>query len=154
MPGKWMQTFADFGGEKSTLTVRIATQTAANIAATTALLATLATATDAITNGLVVKEQLIASSTGSGSGKSTNEQAQREHKWLVTYQDSVSLELFHLEVPTALLSVATMANSVKDTVSLGETVWSDWVDAFEAVARSKNGATVTVFEITYVGRNI
>jgi len=154
MPGKVNVTFADYGGEKSTVSYNIATLAVGNIATVTGLVDTLNAAIEAVSVGLNVKEAVLASETGSGTGKSTDPTAQRELKWLVAYQDDVTLKGYQMEIPCPLLTANTLDANSANGALMSDALWTDFVAAFEAVVKSPTSGAVTVQSVRLVGRNL
>lgn len=77
---------------------------------------------------------------------------QREEKWLVVFQDNVSLDLYTLELPCRKPSLQPPVNS--DEVDLTAAPFSTFKAAFEAAALSPDGNAVTVLSIRLIGRNV
>ena len=93
----------------------------------------------------------------------TEQWAQRESKWLVTYRDVTQFldvsntinnvgfgNVYQVEIPTAKLSLLP-ANT--DLIDLTVAPWPDFVTAFEAVQNSPTGGNeVEVVSVRHVGR--
>jgi len=143
----------DYSNEKSSFGVTSVTGNAGNLTAEEGLAAAL---TDAVANlsiGVVSKHQygimLI-----DAPGIATNPYAQREMKWLVTYQGDTSGKLFSIEIAAPDVTDNVVANS--DVADLGSVDWLAFVSAFEAFAKSPDNGTeaVTVVKAKLVGRNL
>jgi hypothetical protein len=80
--------------------------------------------------------------------------AQRELKWLITYQGDSSGKLFSIEI--ACPDITDNIVPATDLADLASTDWAAWVTAFEDFARSPDdlAETVTVVSARLVGRNI
>lgn len=95
----------------------------------------------------------------------TDQNAQRERKWVVTYRDVTQFfdvantinnvgfgNLYSIEVPTAKASL--LANN-QEIADLTDTTVAAYVTAFEAIQNSPTGGNETeVVEIKLVGRNL
>jgi hypothetical protein len=94
----------------------------------------------------------------------TDENAQRERKWLVTYRDNTEFldvadtienvgfgKIFNTEVPCADLS---LLSNKSDELSLTATGVPAWITAFEAAQNSPTGGNeIEVISIKHVGRS-
>lgn len=161
MPSQISLTYLDYSNEKGFVSLNIPLVTAANLAATTSAITTLALAADDIVGGTLNRRTLTIPSAGSAALPS-DEEAQREEKWLVGYTDTTANlaagvpnpyfgKKFSVEIPTAELTAHLSVNS--DFADLAETEVAAFVTAFEAFARSPAGGAVNVNYIKYVGRN-
>lgn len=91
--------------------------------------------------------------------------AQRERKWLVTYQDNAQfsdspanlvanmgyLKKFNLEIPAAKVTGLLAAEGDKMILTAGDGL--TFKTSLEANIRSPYGGTITVIEVRLVGRN-
>lgn len=128
-------------------------------------------AIDDIIRGELVNE-VNATSTqhASSATRSSDPEANRQSKWLVTYEDTTQwldaptntipnpnyLKLFQTELPTANL-VLRSNNSDVVYVPNGagnEPLFEAFVTAFEAVVRSPSGGATRVLQMKDVGRSI
>lgn len=153
MSGKLVITYADYGGEKSSFQIPTIDWTAANYDANQTLLDTLVTKMAALTVGLEVKQLRTHDETGSGSGQSSNVNAHRELKWLITFSDDVTGINYQRELPAPLLNASTLLQDIGGNANVGDTLWTDFITAFEAVAESPAGNAVSFVTARYVGRN-
>lgn len=153
MPGKLLLTYADYGGEKSSFTIPILDYTAANFDANETLVDALVNAVDALTIGLEVKQVRSHSSSGTGSGNSSNVNAHRELKFLITFSDDVTGKVYQREMPCPLLNANTILQDIGGNANVGDTLWTDFITAFEAAAESEDGNAVSFVSARYVGRN-
>lgn len=117
-----------------------------------------------ITLGFIRQETLKVFDTRLSNDKPTDKEAQRETKWLVLYEDNQPffdpgidaipnagyLKLFTMEVGTADL---TLLNTDANTMNIVSGAGATFKTAFEAIARSPYGGTVTIRNVTHVGRN-
>jgi len=153
MSGKMVLTYADYGGEKSSFQVPTLDWSAANFDANNTLVDALINAVDALTVGLEVRQLRSHTESGSGSGQSSNVNAHRELKWLITFTDDVTGVNYQREIPCPLLSAATLLQDIGGNANVGDTLWTDFITAFEAVVESPAGNAVTFVTARYVGRN-
>jgi len=148
-------TFLDNSGEKSNVRVFNGEITNLTIAAYVTGWMALEAALEDITLGTVHQRVVNASQTVLSQTLPASTDAQRENKWLVTYQGDTSLKLFRFEIPTADLS-STHLYPNQDEADLTDADMAAFVSAFEAIGRSPDDEdeTVTVTSIRHVGRNI
>lgn len=150
--GKSVFTLIDYDSEKTAVQIHHVALTAGNFAATETLLDALRDATAAITLGNMAhtrygNEDLLSVTPAS------DEQAQREAKWLVSYHDTTSLKSYSVEIGTA--DFDQLDPNDRKHAHIGDAGLVDaFVTAFEAVAKSPTGGAVVVDEITLVGRNV
>lgn len=153
MAGKLLLTYADYGGEKSSFQIPVLNYTAANFDANETLVDALVNAVDALTLGLEVKQIRSHSDSGTGSGQSSNVNAHRELKWLITFSDDVTDKVYQREMPAPLLNANTLLQDIGGNANVGDTLWTDFITAFEAAAVSEDGNAVSFVSARYVGRN-
>lgn len=146
-------TITDASEENSSFGYESAVLTAGNIVAQTTAHGALATATADLTIGNLVK-QSVAQILVDDPGVPTNPYAQRELKWLVTYQAVTSGKKFQLEIPAPDLTDNIIPGS--DVADITSDDWDAWITAFVAVAKSPDDITdsVIVLGARLVGRNI
>jgi len=159
-------TMLDYSKERSSLSFHTGAVTAVSLPGLLTQFGALRTAIEGITLGVMNKESLMVFSTKLSNTPPTDENAQIERKWLVTYEDNLPFfddpvnaipnegfgKLFQLEIPTAELVGRLLPNS--DEADLADTGIAAFVTAFEAIARSSYGGTVNVVKITAVGANL
>lgn len=155
--------FIDYNSEGSTVTVTTENLTAATYAAQLTKFQTLVAAIEGVSEGALNQSQLIAFTARGTATPPVSVTAQREKKWLVTYEDNQQYldaptntivnngfgKVFNIEIPCAAL-VYLRANS--DLADLSAPAMAAFVTAFEAFALSPYGGTVNVLQIRYVGR--
>jgi len=151
MAGRYNLSYLDYGKERSTFGIWLPTLNAANIAAQTTLIGTLKTATDAIVLGNPSSYSIIANTVELSGAPAGSKSAQRENKWLVSFSDDVSGASGTATIPTADLNLLA-TNS--DLIDMTDAAVIAFVAAFEAVAQSNTGHSVTINQIRFVGRNI
>jgi len=126
---------------------------AGNLAAQQTAAAALAAAVDDLTIGNLSKQQMSLVILDS-PGAATNIYAQRELKWLVTYQAVTSGKIFQTEIAAPDLTGNVVTNS--DVADLTSADWDAFVTAFVSYVRSPDDPTdnVIVLGAKLVGRNI
>jgi hypothetical protein len=146
-------TVTDFSQENSSFGFESAALTAGNIVAQTAAAGTLEAATEALTIGNVSKNQ-VSQILLDDPGVPSNVYAQRELKWLVSYQAVTSGKLYSLEIPAPNLTGNLVAGT--DVANLDSSAWAAWVTAFVSYAKPADDLAdaVIVLGARLVGRNI
>ena len=173
MPTRGFISVSDHENEKSQVLVWVQDVGAGNYGSVTQDLDELKDAIDTISIGTVGQAGFTKTFPEAGGYPSTNSAAQRETKWLVTYQDAVPyldalgtianpgyLKIFTADIPCADLSLLPDGKSELDLADGG--VVEAFVDAWEANARTPYNHTsayvqavrVTVLSIKHVGRNV
>ncbi len=123
----------------------------------------------AITRGLLVSQKVsINDQYASSAAAATDPNANREEKWLVTWEDtspfldilntvqnSNYLKIFNTEIPTADLSLRVNNQAIVWTEGgvNNVAVFDPFVAAFEALGRSPSGGAINVLKIEDVSRN-
>lgn len=153
MAGKLLLTYADYGGEKSSFQIPLLDYSAASYDANETLVDALVNAVDALTIGLEVKQLRTHSISGTGSGQSSNVNAHRELKFLITFSDDVTGRVYQREIPCPLLTSDTILQDIGGNANVGNSLWTDFITAFEAAAESEDGNAVSFVSARYVGRN-
>lgn len=157
----------DWDGESSAMSFNTGAVTAVSLPGLLTQFGALRTATDAMILGTISEEAQYVFKTKLSNTLPTDKNAQRERKWLATYEDNLPFfdnpvnaipnagyrKVFNLEIPTA---DATLLPTTPpgDKLDLSTGVPAAWVTAFEDIARSPYGGTVTVLSIELVGRNL
>jgi len=144
--------FTDASNEKSTLSLTSVNLDAANFAAQQTAAAALSVAQAALSIGDLTRRTMADVLLDSPSIPS-NPFAQRELKWLVTYQGDTSGKLFNSEIPCPDLTGNLVAGT--DIADVTSTPWVNYIAAFEAFVRSPDNDTETVSFVSakLVGRN-
>lgn len=147
-------TLLDYSGESSSVRMYNGAITAVSIAGFLTSFGNMRTATEGITLGTMKQEQWVGDLTLLSNTPPTNVFAQRELKWLVRYQGNTTSKIFTMEIPTADPTGRLIAGT--DKADLTETNMAAWVTNFEGFARTPDDdtETVTVLDITLVGRNL
>lgn len=143
----------DYSDEKSLTQVNSIALSAANFDARETLRVALGSAINNLSIG-VMSKQTVTDVRDESPGIPTNPFAQREMKWLVTYQGSTSGKKFQLEIAAPSLTDNLQPNS--DEADLTSTDWAAFVTAFEAyaIAPGTTSEAVEVISARLVGRNI
>lgn len=143
----------DASSETSTTTVNSLALSAANFDARETLRVALGTAINNLSIG-VLSKQTVTDIRDESAVIPSNPYAQREMKWLVTYQGSVSGKKFQMEIAAPNLTDNLQPNS--DEADLTSTDWAAFITAFEAyaIAPDTTSEAVTVLSARLVGRNI
>jgi len=143
----------DYSNEKSSFGVTSITANAGNLAAQQTLAAALFAAVEDLTIGELTK-QVMSLNIYDTPAIPTDVYAQREMKWLVSYQGDSSGKIFQIEIAAPDLTGNVGVNS--DIADLTSTDWAAFITAFEAYVRSPDNGTetVTVIKAVNVGRNI
>lgn len=159
MPTRNNFAYNDYDREPSSFGFESVDVTAANFDAEAAKRAAVGLAAAAITLG---EPRSSGYSFGSSTDKtpSSNPEAQREKKWLVTMNDQSVNKTFRFEVPTADLSILENNDSyivrygnVTITNATNAANVQSFIDAVEALYKSPYGNSAVVENIQFVGRN-
>lgn len=148
----YTQTYLDYSKEKANLRLRVEEITAANIAAQLTEIQALGAAIADLSLGTLHKSATLQNDSVISNTPPSDVNAQRERKWLVTYRDDVTEQLYQFEIPAANLTGNLLPNS--DEADLTSTDWAAFITAFEAVVLSPDGNAVTVESARHVGRKL
>lgn len=146
--GKASVRFADYGGETSNLSVKIADLTAANFDAKVTAFGSLRTALEGICFPLQYGHFIGNDTVVVEAPQADDAESQREKKWLVRFHDSAGA--YTCTIPCADLSVLDPTN--RDFMLIASGPGQTFVTAFEALVVGDSGA-VTVDSVQFVGRN-
>jgi hypothetical protein len=140
-------TFLDYRNRQATLTLN-ANYNLGALTMNTAItdIATLRSALSGISGGTITRQEFAPYITKYNGTAIDNPNIQRERQWVIVYQDNVNFEMMSMTVPCARVSDPTNATIV-DTEGfaiLTMPQWTGFKQAFENVARSKDGNNVTV----------
>lgn len=145
----YSMTIGDFSKEKSTSTFSVAQQ--ADYGTFITAVTDFRAAVQNLTDGTVQQEQF------SLFNRATNEfptasVATREDKYLIRYEDTTTLRVYTVAIPTAVKDPAEfIAGTDFLDISGGDPLTLK--TTFEALAASPAGNPVNVLSIKYVGRN-
>lgn len=144
----------DFSNETSRTGITTVQLTSGNVVASLASLDSLLATIQAITLGNFERSRVVFREQNEDPGIPTDENAQRERKWLVVYHDTTTGKKFRMEIPTAKLTGNLASGS--DLADLGATDIAAFVTAFEAIAKDPDTGlnTVAVDYIKHVGKRL
>lgn len=149
--GEYLLSVVDYSKEISHFNTHLGPVNAATITGITGQLATLQSAVDGIILGVLKEEEFLVDRNRLSGALPASKNAQRENKWLVVYHDTVTFEVFKLQIPTADLSLVVNNSDFAD-ITAG--AMATFVTAFQDVAVSKSGNDVLIDYIKFVGRNL
>lgn len=154
MPAQHYGTFTiqDASEETSSTKFYFGGITALNIAGFLTQFGALRTAVSGIIKGVVMKEQWVGDSTVIDNTPPTDDSAQVELKWLVSYEGNTSKKKFRTEVPTPDTSKLIPGTDMADVT---DSDIAAYITAFETLCKSPDSDTegVNVLDIRLVGRN-
>lgn len=147
-------TWLDHSNEKSTVSLEGDVLTAGDFAIQTTQWSDLRAAIGGVVLGTPVKSD-VGNVTKFALVTPVSGAAQRENKWMVSYEDNTAPgRILQCELPTADLD-ATLFKPDTDLADLTDARWLALITAFEAVVRAPyTGGNVTVKRIQFVGRRI
>jgi hypothetical protein len=141
----------DYSGEPSNVRFHVTPLTAGNFAAVNLDITDLGTALDGVSLNTLAMQRVISGEIFLSRAKPANVDAQREKKWLIRYEDTVTHKLYRNEIPGADLA---LLDTNSDMADLTLTAWTDFIAAFEAVVVSPDGNTVDFIDAQYVGKRL
>lgn len=146
-------TILDYSEEKSPVSFSFGGVTALNIAGFLTQFGALRTALTNIITGVVQKEKWVGDDTVLDNTPPTDQNAQIELKWLLTYEGATTKKKFRQEIPTPDTSKLVVGTDLAD---MTDTDIAAYVTAFETIAKSPDDDTegVNVLDMRLVGRNI
>jgi len=167
MPGRLGYTMIDYSREESAFSLATGEVTAVSLPGLLTQVGDLRDAVDGITLGTVGAERLSVFDTNLSNTAPASPLAQNESVWTVFYEDSLPFfddpvnaipnegfgKVFKITIPTADIAATGRLLSHSDHANLAETGMAAFKTAFEAVARSPYGGTVTVVDVVFTGRN-
>lgn len=146
------QSWTDYDGERSAIRVRTAALTAANFDAQATLRSAAHIANAAMTLGVLAKNTFGNEDVVSLDSAS-DDAAQRELKWLVSFHDATSLKRGSFEIPCA--NTARLDPNDRAHAHIGDGAQVDaFVAAAEAFYQTADGHAIVIDEITLVGRRV
>ncbi len=149
--GKVTLNLIDFSAETQEHSFETTTPTAANFDAQETLYNSYATALLNISSLLVLRKEWGKQSRESPADLPLAADAQREWQWLVQYVDDTTNEKFTFRVGGAVATGNLLARS--DHADLTATDIAAFKTAFEALAKSPAGNSVTLTDMVIVGKN-
>lgn len=146
----------DYSNETSTVKFYNGAITAVSLPGYLTDLGNLRTAIQGITAGIIATESWVGDNTVLSQAAPATPVAQRENKWLVTYEGNTNNKLYQMTVPAADVANAALFLPNSDEADLNSTAMAAFVTAFQAIARTPDDdtETVTVKSIRFVGRNL
>jgi len=149
-------TFKDTAKQTSNVSFNFGAITALTIAAFLTQFGTFRTATQALSIGALVTDSWTGDKTKYSAATPTDDNARRERKWRVDYEDVVNFTPGQIEIPVAKVTGAGGSLVINDTeiADLTQDEWVDWIAAFEALCKSDDGNGVNVLGAVLVGRNL
>jgi len=147
-------TFTDYSDENSTVAVTAEDLTAGNFAAQETESAALGVAIGALSIGSLVK-RVVQDIPLDSPAIPSSPFAQRELKWHVDYRGATSGKAFSIEIPCANLTANTVSGNT-DNADVSDTLWTNFISAFEAYAKSPDDPAEAVLFVGahVVGRNL
>lgn len=149
--GKLTLTYYDESQESSNARFTGVEIDEVNLVAQTAAMTALIAAVNGITMGTLIKSVRQFDEDNFAKTKPGDNEAQREKKWLVTYEDNVTFKHYTSELPCADLSLLSGDGEKADMTDAAVIAF---VTAFEGYVLSPADNAVSVIEIRYVGRNL
>lgn len=155
MPSKLNLSYKDRAGQKSNAQFYWRDIDAANHDAVKTEMTALETAINGITLGNLNTRTVLAEATTLSQGTASNHAARRELKWLLTYEDDVTGDLFSSEIPCPDVTNADLFQSGNEEFAdLASTEWAAFKTAFDQKVRTPNGNDATLKSAKVVGRNL
>lgn len=136
----------------SSVRMRVIDLASGNFTAWNTALDNLQTAINGITLGTLATERRIADDKFLSRVRPASVEAQREKKWLVRYEDTISHKIYRNEIPTADLSLLTTGSDTISSFPVGPL--ATFKTAFEAAVISPTGSPVTLLSLEYVGKRL
>lgn len=145
-------TFQDYDLENGNFSVNCERVSAANAAAQATAFSALVVATQLLSRGVLLRTVEGVETEMFNPTPTTDKEAQREEKWLVQYNDTVTFRRYGVSIPCADLMLLPAGN--KGELDLSVAPATTFVNAFEGFALSPDGNPVNVLAIIHVGRNL
>lgn len=160
-------TLMDYDRETSTMNFATGPITVATLPAALTQFGALRTAIQGITVGTVAAESLYVNRTKLSNTPPADPHAQRERKWLVTYEDATEYfdaptnsipnagfgKVFNVEIPTADFGIADILLPNSGDANLTLLPMSQFITAFENLVHSPYNGAVSVIRIQAIGRS-
>lgn len=150
---KYGLTYMDYDRELSTTKFNMAQLDAVTVLTIGARVAALRAAIAGISGATLKAERFAQFENELSNVPPTNQYYQRETKWLVKYQDNVTLDIYRTEIPCANLSLLANHSEFLDiTTALSPGLL--FKTEFEADVVSEEGNPITVLSVQAVGRDL
>ena len=150
-------TFKDYDGESSTQQINAVEYNVLTFADYLTAIGDYRDSLAKISLGAITQEKMSLMVRKFDPVLPTDQNAQRERKWVIRFKDDVTFNVFETEIPCAKVIGTAGANLLIAGTSKADFTrqdWIDWIADFEQVARSQDGNFVTVLDAYLVGRNI
>jgi len=144
--------FRDYDKEVSRVRMSVIQLASGNFTAWTAALDALQTGIAGISIGVAASEVRTASAANLDQSIPTDPFAQRETKWIVRYEDTVTHEIYRNEIPCADLALLSGNSEFITAFPVG--ALQTFKDAWEAGVLSPDGNAVTVVSLQAVGKRL
>lgn len=159
----WSENIQDYNGEQSVTGLNVGAVTAVSLPGLLTNIAAYRAGIDGLILGTVKSDQLVAYKTPGTNALPSDQNAQVERKWLVTYDDITQYfdapvnaipnagfgKIFNLEIATA---DATLLDDNQEFLVLASGPGLAYASAFNALARSPYGGQGRVLSVELVGR--
>jgi hypothetical protein len=151
MPSQMSLSYKDYDSEMSSVRFDITTLTAANLDATISQVNALSAAILAIqTENSLQGKTVVAQNNFISRSPATEKATQREHRWIVTLEDSTTHRLTTHEIPQA---DAELVGEGVDTLSMADGVGATFKSTVEALVKFPGtGNAVNVIAVHYSGK--
>lgn len=150
-------TIADYDGEKSTMQFSSVEYNILTFADFLTAVGDFRDSVGGISGGAIQREILTTFNRKFDPLLPTDQNMQRERKWLIRYKDNVTFGVYTLEVPCAKVIGAgalSLLQPASNKADLTRAEWIAFIADFAQVARSEDGNPVTFLDAVLVGRNI
>lgn len=159
----WSYTLSDYNGETAITTINTGAVTAVSLPGLLTNIATMVTAIDGIVLGVRKSDTLRAFKTPGSNAFASDQNAQVERKWLVTYDDITQFfdapvnaipnagfgKVFNVEIGTA---DASLLDDNQEFLDISAGPGLAFASAFNTLARSPYGGAARVLTVELVGR--
>lgn len=152
MPGRHTLAIWDYDREIGHVTVPTVVIDEINLVAQDAFMDAFVTAVGGVSLGVIYKDTRVFSAVQLAGTEPSDEDAQRELKWLVQMSDDVTFQAHTMEIPCADLQLLdALARGRMDETDAAYTALKA---AIEDYYLTKAGNAVTVGHVILVGRNL
>jgi hypothetical protein len=149
-----MTSYADYSGERSSVSFWLAEMTAATHDAVVASQTAINAALEDVSRGQQREQTLVHSKVRISNMNASDTEADREAKLLVVYEDNTTKDIFTAEIPCVDKSALTRVVDTDFVVLNDAGAMAALVTALETHAISRNGNAISVIRGILVGRNI
>jgi len=145
-------TYKDYSKENSTMTYNFGPITIGTIVGFLSQNDAFLDAVQNLSLGALQKTSWTGDTTRYSGAPPTDLNAQRERKWRVDFEDTVTLTPGHFEIPIALVTGQLITNT--DQANLATAEWVALIAAAEALLKTDDGNAINILGATLVGRNL